>query len=260
MANEDPLLHRIRALLAKAESTEFEEERDSLCRKAEELIAKYGISQALLANAGMTRDKVSDRVLTLDDPYARQKADLLVNVARPLRVRVVFNTEFSRRIKGFRVHMFGYESDLQRVEILFTSLLVQAALKLATVRPDYDNMPRLRRGEWVDGPATASEIAAYRRDWLAGFGCKIENRLWEAENRAKQRAERESGTGMDLVLADRSQAVEAAVNRAYPWLGYARARKVRDGSAFREGVRAGAVADLGGLKVTQAASRSIATR
>lgn len=41
------MLDKIRALLAKAESTQFPEEAQALTAKATELIAKYGLEEAI---------------------------------------------------------------------------------------------------------------------------------------------------------------------------------------------------------------------
>ena len=57
------MLSRIRALLAKAEATEYAEEAEALSARAQELMAKYSIDQALLAaesgggDAGRTADR-----------------------------------------------------------------------------------------------------------------------------------------------------------------------------------------------------------
>ena len=49
VAADERLLGKIRALLAKAESTEFAEEAEALSARAQELMAKYSIDHALLA-------------------------------------------------------------------------------------------------------------------------------------------------------------------------------------------------------------------
>ena len=50
---EDPLLERVRALLAKAESTSFPEEADALTAKAQELMARHAIDAAMLEGASV---------------------------------------------------------------------------------------------------------------------------------------------------------------------------------------------------------------
>jgi hypothetical protein len=48
---DERILDKVRALLAKAESTEFPEEAEALSARAQELMAKYSIDQAVLADA-----------------------------------------------------------------------------------------------------------------------------------------------------------------------------------------------------------------
>ena len=55
---DERLLGKIRALLAKAESTEYAEEAEALSARAQELMAKYSIDHALLAaRAGHTEHR-----------------------------------------------------------------------------------------------------------------------------------------------------------------------------------------------------------
>src|ERR1700759_5109194 len=86
----DPLLARVRKLLAMAEDPACTPaEAEAFTVKATELIAKYGVDQALLAAADPSVDPVGDRMVTVVPPYARDKSALLAAVAAPLRCRVV---------------------------------------------------------------------------------------------------------------------------------------------------------------------------
>ncbi len=236
-------LAKVRKLLAKAEDpAATAEEAETYTAKAAELMAAYGIDRALLAEQCPDSDSVGDRVVVLDAPYARDKSALLSSVAFALRCRAVRRIRYvgTRATKEVSIHLFGFDSDLLRVEILFTSLLVQA--QTALVR--------------VDAPPWES-LAAYRRSWLAGFTAAVARRLHEAEERAAAEAQAAqdgaggrpgTGAGEDrsvaLVLVDRSSRVEAAVDAEYPRLGTARTRRL-SGSGGRSGWQAGQRADLG---------------
>jgi hypothetical protein len=215
----EALLARVRKLLAKAEDPACTPaEAEAFTAKATELIAKYGVDQALLAESDPARDPVGDRVVTLDPPYALDKAGLLAAVAVPLRCRVVRRTR-----DGVRLHLFGHAADLERVELLFTSLLVQAAHGLAAVPvPAYEHP------------------AAFRRSWLAGFAHAIGSRLTEAEKHAA-----EAEPGAELVLVRRSDLVDQRMAEAYPKLRTAARRRLA-GSGLEQGYAAGHAADLGG--------------
>ena len=49
MSTNDSVLHKVRALLAKAEATPFDAEAEAFTSKAQELIARYRIDDALLS-------------------------------------------------------------------------------------------------------------------------------------------------------------------------------------------------------------------
>ena len=220
MSELDPLLARVRKLLAKAEDPACTPaEAEAFTAKATELIAKYGVDQALLAAADPAADPVGDRIVTHTPPYARDKAGLLAAVAAPLRCRVVHLT----RPGESRSHLFGHAADLERVELLFTSLLVQAAHGIAA------------------SPVPPGEhAAAYRRSWLVGYTQAISGRLWAAEQSAAAIV-----PGAELVLVDRTDLVERRRDEMYPRLGKLGPRRLR-GGGLAHGYRAGQAADLGG--------------
>jgi hypothetical protein len=229
MAENDSLLARVRKLLAMAEDPACTPgEAEAFTAKATELIAKYGVDQALLAVADPAADPVGDRMVTVVPPYARDKAGLLAAVAAPLRCRVVHLT----RPGEARSHLFGHATDLERVELLFTSLLVQAAHGLtATAVP------------------SGEHPAAFRRSWLVGYTQAVQARLWAAEQSAAA-----AEPGAELVLVDRTELVERRRDETYPRLATRGPRRLR-GSGRLHGYRAGQTADLGGNAVTDRSGR-----
>jgi hypothetical protein len=218
--SDDSLLARVRKLLAMAEDPACTAgEAEAFTAKATELIAKYGVDQAMLARTDPAADPVGDRMVTVVPPYARDKSGLLAAVAAPLRCRVVHLT----RPGLTRSHLFGHAADLERVELLFTSLLVQAAHGLA------------------GAPVPAGEhAAAYRRSWLAGYTQAVQGRLWAAERSAAA-----AEPGAELVLVDRTDLVERRRDETYPRLAKLGPRRLR-GGGLTHGYRAGQTADLGG--------------
>jgi len=227
----DPMLAKVRKLLAKAaDPATTPEEAESYTAKAAALAAAYGIDQALLAEKDPGRDPVGDRVVPLDAPYAADKGDLLSVVAHELRCRAVRRIEHQPGRKEITFHLFGHGSDLDRVEVLFTSLLLQATRDL-TRTP-------VPRGE---------HAAAFRRSWLAGFNLAIRDRLADAERKAAADAAPRfaaAGSSAAIVLASRSELVESAMHDAYPHLRTARPR-VLSGGGGHHGWAAGQRADLG---------------
>jgi Protein of unknown function (DUF2786) len=235
-----PVLAKVRKLLALAEDpAATTAEAETYTAKATQLIADYGIDRALVAAADPARDPIGDRIVVLDAPYAADKADLLVTVATRLRCAAVRRTRRGPGPRGstkeLSIHLFGHASDLERSELLFTSLLLQSARGLArTPVPDWEHK------------------AAFRRSWLAGFRQAVGRRLADVERRAEAQAEsryERAGTSTGLVLADRAALVVGAMESTYPDLGTARPRHL-SGSGGAEGWAAGQRADLGGTALT----------
>lgn len=248
----EEVLAKVRKILAKAEDpAATPEEADTYTAKAAELIAAYGIDRALLAEHDPGSDRVTSRVVVLVAPYALDKSGLLSGVASALRCQAVQRTRYDAAgAKEISMHLFGFESDLVRAEVLYTSLLLQATTSLQ----------RTQAPPW-------ESVAAYRRTWLAGFTSAVVTRLRQAETRAEARAEdragRDSGTAgafgqsqagtsggrsVSLVLADRSREVGRAVREEYPYLRQAGRRQL-SGSGRGSGYRAGERADLGGARL-----------
>jgi hypothetical protein len=171
----DDLLDRVRKLLAKAEDEGCTPaEAEALTGKAAELIARYGIDRARLGALHPETDSPGDRVFDLDNPWAAVKAHLLSGLAAALRCECVLVT---RPSPGSRVHVFGYRSDLERADILFTSLLVQMARALAA----------------QPVPAAGGRAKAWRRSWMLGYATAVVARVRAAEDSAATAADADGG-------------------------------------------------------------------
>jgi Protein of unknown function (DUF2786) len=238
-AGQEPpgrLLERIRKLLAKAEDESCTPpEAEALTAKAAALMAKYGIDRALLAADRPETDRPGDRIVGVSNPWGRVKAHLLIGLAAALRCQCVLLTSQD----GLRVHLFGYASDLERADLLYTSVLIQMwrALAAAPV-PDWSGSPR-----------------AWRRSWLLGFTSAVVARVREAEERAAGLAEPggpPASSRTALVLADRSDVIRGLVGQAYPRTR--RARITYSGRGYRDGYAQGQRADIGTTRVSAGAS------
>ena len=233
---QNDLLDRVRKLLAKAEDEGCTpHEAEALTAKAAELMARYGIDRALLGAVRPDTDRPADRVFELDNPWAGIKAHLLAGLASALRCQCIL---LSRREPGSRVHVFGYLSDLERADILFTSLLVQMARALAL--------------EPV--PVYGGRAKAWRRSWMLGYCSAVVARVRAAEEAAVAAASSSADAGANghgpsaaVVLADRAVTVRRHAEQAYP-----RTRKTRvtySGNGYQAGYQEGQKADIGGAKV-----------
>jgi len=224
----DPLLARVRKLLAKAEDAGVTPaEAQALTAKAAELMAKYGIDRALLAAERPETDRPADRIIDIGNPWARVQAHLLCGLASALRCQCVI---LPHPGPGSRIHLFGYSSDIERTDVLYTSLLVQMWQGLADAQvPDWSRSPR-----------------AWRRSWLLGFATAVVARVRAAEHEATRQATAPAaatGSEAALVLADRSRVIRHNIEQAYPVTR--KSQVTYSGSGYGAGYTQGQRADIG---------------
>jgi hypothetical protein len=190
------VLAKVRALLAKAESTDFEEEAGALTAKAQELMTRHAIDQAMVVGAAVGEVPCGRRI-GVDDPYALGKANLLAAVARANRCRTIWMESY-----GFST-VFGFPGDLDIVDVLYTSLLVQAVRAMTAAGSVRDASGR-------------SRTRSFRQSFLVSFSGRIGERLRAATAVATGEAEAQHGDALLPVLAGRSAAVEDAFAAAFP--------------------------------------------
>lgn len=198
---DERILARVRALLAKAESTNYPAEAETFTAGAQALMARHSIDHALLAATGRApADAPTGRRIGIDNPYEAPKATLLDAVASANRSRSVWAKEL-----GFAT-VVGHPTDLDTVEVLFTSLLVQATTAMT------GEGSRTYRGG-------GSRTRAFRQSFLLSYAQRIRERLTETTRQATETAAAEPGKDNLLpVLASRDEAVERATTAMFPHL------------------------------------------
>jgi hypothetical protein len=195
-------LDRVRALLAKAESTSFPEEAETYTAKAQELMARYSIDYALLSVGTGAREEPVGRRLGVDNPYEAPKVLLLDAVASANRCRSIWSSAF-----GF-VTLLGFPSDVDGVELLFTSLLVQATAAMVAAGSRRDAYGR-------------SSTRSFRQSFLTAYAQRIGERLSTATRQATEQASRDVAGAPGAqrllpVLATREATVEQLADELFP--------------------------------------------
>jgi hypothetical protein len=158
---DQKILARVRALLAKAESTTFPEEAEALSAKAQELMTRYSLERIVAQSAdsaGSQPRPAAARRMWLDSPYVAAKALLVGAVAKANRCRSVLSEKL-----GFTT-VLGDEVDLEIVELLSTSLLVQATRAMVSA-----GSQTTRTGQ--------SRTRSYRQSFLIAYATRIGERL-----------------------------------------------------------------------------------
>lgn len=234
----DAEAERILALLDKADSTTFPAEADAFLAKAQELMARWAIDEALLSERrGDPREAVVRIDRTITAPYATAKSMLLGAAARANRCRVV-----SVKRSGGRLlcSTFGHPTDVRNTTALYLSLSHQAVRFMleATVPP-------------------GDTIRRFRHAFLVAYAARIGERLIEADHAAQDEAEASgvaAGRSVALVMAGREAEVERALAEAYP---NARTRRISSSSAagHHRGIAAADRSALGGPEIDRPALR-----
>jgi hypothetical protein len=226
------MLEKIRKLLGQAEHKDTSHtEAEAFTAKATALMQTYRLDRAML---DLGRAEVIDlgsvlsRYVRVTAPYAREGSQLLATVATHLNCRVVITSSTKTWTKGVDAVIFGIDQDPELVEMLYTSLRIQATGGMLATKP---RNPR-------------EELATFRASWLLGFIGALAGRFAQAAEDART-AEDAVRTGpADLALRSRSATVDAYVDKRFPELTTLTNHRCR-GTGRREGYSAGLDADIG---------------
>jgi len=161
-------------------------------------MTRYAIDAAVLhAEQGSTvAEDVRSRPVHIDKPYPDAKVALLDAVGGANTVRVVWLEPL-----GIAT-MVGLPTDLDLVELLFTSLLVQATRGMADVG-------REGRGE-------QTRSRGFRRAFLLSYAMRIGERLQRSSAHANEEAARTYGSALVPVLRERTEAVDEVFAEMFP--------------------------------------------
>ena len=273
MSNHDKVLAKVRALLDQAEATDYEEEAHAFISGAERLMAKYGIEEALVLAAGKpVEDTIGFRRFYVDaGKYESPRLSLVSRLARAHGLTQIIQAgrkEFSPELndwykadaddRGPRpkreyvkwIEVCGFESDLDYVDMLVTSLSLQAAE--AVHAPE--TVAQMRSETNAPG-----HVIAWKNAFLIGFTDRVSDRIRQARKEATREAEEAFAaeqaeaetvvsTSVELALRDKDQAVKSVFDTKYPKFcaGRGSAAGSYGGSGRSAGRAAGGRARLGG--------------
>ncbi|MFH9421353.1 DUF2786 domain-containing protein [Streptomyces sp. NPDC017529] len=219
-------LGRIRGLLAKAEATDYPEEAEALSAKAQELMARHSIDEALLDHAGDGGSAGHGRAagpsairIGIEGPYEQAKALLLDAVAAANRCQAVWSGDV-----GFST-LVGFEADLESAELLYTSLLLQATTAMHRAGDEHHSRGRSRR------------TRDFRQTFLVAYADRIRARLAAATDEATTEAA-DSAPDLLPVLAAREVAVAETTGELFPDTAAVRMRGIRDAAGWEQGAAA----------------------
>ena len=223
MTPPDPLLDKVRKLLAKAEATPNEHEADAFAAKAAELIAAHRIDVSRLARA-------DGEVVTLREvpvgrgAYVRARLALLGAVAAAHDCEIVWRTGPD----GATGILAGFTSDLDATLVIYESLHLQATSRMAAERR-----------------ATPAATQRWRRAFLFGYADRAGELLRETCRRVETDVRAAAGGSTLPDLPGRAAQVRAFASTAFGRVTTAAAPAPAAANGYHHGHAAASTADIG---------------
>lgn len=287
-------LERIRKLLETAESffaqstdpsksaanrEAFKHEGEAMQARAFELATRYEISLALArGESGAKTQDVTNRIFDLARPFQQQitLAYVVYSTFGNSLIDISTNRQKARKYGAEahlgRVHAFGFKGDIERADMLLTSLILQAHRSSASGYREYLRnfspwtCPECGESKWRSVPRDTDwyfcvecryELYSsrppqdkpdrrsvwYRSFWI-GWVNEVAPRIRAAHAKVQQQATETVGTSVAVALRSRDLAVQEEVAKRYPELRQRRGGRSK-GSGYSSGREAGRTADIG---------------
>lgn len=262
-----------------ADRAAFKHEGEAMQARAFELAARYEIDLALArSRPGAEKQTVYNRVFDVGRPFAQQTtlAYVVYSTFGCSLIDISINRSKARRYGTEahlgRVHAFGFEGDMERADMLFTSLLLQAqrqqARRYRAYLEDFSpwQCPECggkawkavpRDTDWYycvecqhefysrsEPPSKPDRRSVWYRSFWIGWVNELAPRIKAAHKKVQEQAAETVGTSTEVALRSRDLAVQEAVSGRYPTLVKKR-RSRSKGSGYNAGREAGREADIG---------------
>ncbi|MCC3764696.1 DUF2786 domain-containing protein [Glycomyces sp. TRM65418] len=224
-AESSRVYEKIRALLAKAESTDSDAEAEAFTAKAQQLIARHSLNEALLARTGQGKREPEALRVVVERPYEKPKAELLAQIADANHCRPVYWPA-----GGFTT-LIGDRDDLRSVELLYNSLLVQATAAMT-------------RAGSIAAKAGNSQTRSFRQSFLASFAWRIGERLRASAADTEREVSEETGTDLVPVMRQRDERVDVKTEELFPRVKAGRSTRITDYEGHMAGLAAADAARL----------------
>jgi hypothetical protein len=248
---------KIAKLLRKAEGAQTTEEAEAFFSKAQELMSKYAIDEAMLRHAGGDqRNDIVREEFVMTGIYRFALSTLCYYVLKANDIETVQLGGKNPRRVGDKIMRetivyiaVGYKNDIDRARLLYTSLELQALSAMTNwskQNAEHLEMVKLVRG----GKADHYE----KRQFIESFAYGVNDKLTAAKKRGTEAAEHEHGKdSVALVVRDKGLAVRDALEDMFPHLRKGRARNMQGGTmaSHNAGKAAGQRADTGDPSLRQ---------
>jgi hypothetical protein len=243
----DRAIDRARKLLAQAEHPNTTtEERQAFAARAAEIMLRHDLAEAVVRASSPTQTAAEPielwrYIIPGSGGHGRHRAWGLGDVAEAYGCAVCFFDNDSGNAPR-TMHVIGTASDLDALRMLLP--MVAALAETAAAQATGQHRGRLRQEAWCTDSELRREMTIYRRSFLRSFGSGVARQIGQRRHTVVAELA-VSGTGAELVLADRTALATAELNRRYPKRGKASRIQSHSRAGARDGFRAGQATDLG---------------
>lgn len=224
---------KIAKLLAKAERTDNDEERDAFNRKAEQLMIQLGIGFAELEAAGEIKpEEIIEVRREWHGNYSIVMLPFVYDLAKGFGNLTILQSNYGAPMLRTSF-IIGHKSDVEQFCELLDSLALQV---MSALRRWQKENAESRRG--------LTDMVKYvqNRSFISGFGAQVRDRLYDLRTTEEETA----STGAALVLASKQERVDGWIEDSYGKLGNGRGGVQQHSSLARNAGRvAGKTANLG---------------
>ncbi len=234
-SRKQDIIRKIEALLAKAASTQHSEEAELFASKAQELMTRYQVEEAMFRHGhDRSNSKPVEVEFEVRAPYAKEKGHLLLAICTNndcICLRVIGG----KTDEGQIYKVLGFEEDIDMVRVMYASLNTQM---IDFMFQELDTLDE--NDEYPDN------LSLFKRSFFRGFSTRINERFREARSRIikeEQDSRVDSGPSVALVLQDKKKMVEEML-RGYR-ISRDRSNTSYDWRHYESGKSAGSRASLG---------------
>lgn len=237
---------KVEKLLRLAERAGTPAEAELAYERAQDIMTKWAIDEAMLAGTS-TVEKIVHENFGIKKTYFNEDMTGMNMIAAVNDVKLLLRTPSQWGAKS-GVTLIGFEGDVSRTIMLFSSVQLQVARDARRAQRDAQEYGWSRRDEWI-----------FRCSFRDGFYLSVVQRLRARKATVVQEETESRGTGVELVL--RSRALE--VQQHYDDL--AQQRPYRGGGTddfnddgWAAGRDAGERADLNDPRIKSGGKRALA--
>lgn len=222
-AAEHARIDKIAKLLRQSESAAGTPEEAAFQIRAFELMAKWGIDEAVARMAaeqthGAPEKQASWIYLTTEGKYKPMQAHVIHMLAGAMQCKSLQMATMGR----ITCKVYGVDEHLHRLRIMWDILRPQLLRGLKNAEPPF-------------GYTHSGELRVYRRNWVAGYASQIAERIRNQENAAAAAAgalvlyKSDANKAMDLFTKENPRTRQVGRGRQYDPSGWAHG--TRDGKS-----------------------------